>query len=103
MKGEGKHEHFCFAGQPAACKGYFPDDVLPCVCGAEGDAVTALSLVAVSRQGPKGGMNMGKRDIGNHSRHSPERDAEGNRRKGSGLSAWSCRRRLCRPHLAWRQ
>jgi len=47
MKGENKHEHFCFAGQPAPCEGYFPDDVLPCVCGAEGDAVTALSQVAI--------------------------------------------------------
>jgi hypothetical protein len=47
MKGESKHEHFCFAGQPALCKGYLPNDVLPCVCGAEGDAVTALSQVAV--------------------------------------------------------
>jgi hypothetical protein len=45
--GEGQHEPFCFAGQPAPCKGYFPDDVLPCVCGAEGDVVTALSQVAV--------------------------------------------------------
>jgi hypothetical protein len=47
MTGESKHEHFCFAGQPAPCKGYFPNDVLPCVCGVEGDAVTALSRVAV--------------------------------------------------------
>ena len=47
MKGESKHEHFCFAGQPAPCKGYFPNDVLPCVCGAAGNAVTALSQVAV--------------------------------------------------------
>jgi hypothetical protein len=47
MTDEGKHEHFCFAGQPALCKGYFLNDVLPCVCGIEGDAVTALSLVAL--------------------------------------------------------
>lgn len=47
MRGKGKHEHFCFAGQSAACQGYFPNGVLPCVCGAEGDAVTALSQVAV--------------------------------------------------------
>jgi len=47
VEGESKHEHFCFAGQPAPCKGYFPNDVLPCVCGVEGDAVTALSQVAV--------------------------------------------------------
>jgi hypothetical protein len=44
----GNHEHYCFAGQPAPCKGYFPNDVLPCVCGAEGDVVTALSQVAMS-------------------------------------------------------
>jgi hypothetical protein len=47
MKSESKHEHFCFAGQPTPCKGYFPNDVLPCVCGVEGDVVTALSQVAV--------------------------------------------------------
>jgi hypothetical protein len=47
MKGESKHKHFCFAGQPAPCKGYFSNDVLPCVCGAEGDVVSALSQVAV--------------------------------------------------------
>jgi hypothetical protein len=47
MNGENKHEHFCFAGQPAPCRGYFPNDVLPCVCGARGSAVTALSQVAV--------------------------------------------------------
>jgi hypothetical protein len=47
MKSESKHEHFCFAGQPAPCEGYFLNDVLPCVCGAEGDVVTALSGVAV--------------------------------------------------------
>ena len=39
MKSESKHEHFCFAGQPAPCEGYFLNDVLPCVCGAEGDVV----------------------------------------------------------------
>jgi hypothetical protein len=53
MKGESKHEHFCFAGQPAPCKGYFPNDVLPCVCGAEGDVIQALNLVAVPS--PHGG------------------------------------------------
>ena len=47
MNGENKHEHFCFAGQPAPCRGYFPNDVLPCVCGARGSAVTALSQVAI--------------------------------------------------------
>jgi hypothetical protein len=47
MDDESKHDHFCFAGQPAPCKGYFLNDVLPCVCGAEGDAVEALGQVAV--------------------------------------------------------
>ncbi len=48
-----KHKDFCFAGQPAPCAGYFPGDVLPCVCGAEGDVVDALSQVAASA--PAGG------------------------------------------------
>ena len=43
---EVKHQPFCFAGQPAPCKGYFPDDVLPCVCGE--NAMTELSNLAVS-------------------------------------------------------
>jgi len=47
MKNENKHEHFCFAGQPAPCEGYFANDVLPCVCGLEGDVLEALSRVAV--------------------------------------------------------
>jgi hypothetical protein len=54
MPSERKHKHFCFAGEPAPCKGYFPNDTLPCVCGAESDAVTALSQVAVSA--PLGGI-----------------------------------------------
>ena len=51
MKSEGKHKHFCFAGQPAPCEGYFLNDVLPCICGAYGDVVTALSRVAVPARG----------------------------------------------------
>jgi hypothetical protein len=47
MNGENKHEHFCFAGQSALCRGYFPNDVLLRVCGAGGNAVTSLSQVAV--------------------------------------------------------
>ena len=47
MEGKSKHEHFCFAGQPASCQGYFPNDVLLCVCGAEGNAARALSQVAI--------------------------------------------------------
>jgi len=54
MNREIEHEHFCFAGEPAPCEGYFPNDVLPCVCGAEGHAVAALSHVAVPA--PLGGM-----------------------------------------------
>jgi hypothetical protein len=49
-----KHRDFCFAGQPAPCKGYFLNDVLPCVCGGESDVVTALSQVVVPA--PLGGM-----------------------------------------------
>jgi len=40
------HQWFCFAGQSAPCVGLFPDDVLPCVCGAVGDPISALSQVA---------------------------------------------------------
>lgn len=40
------HKSFCFAGQPAPVAGLFPDDALPCVCGAHGDLINALSLVA---------------------------------------------------------
>jgi hypothetical protein len=47
MKSEIKHADFCSAGQPAPVQGCFPNDVLPCVCGVEGDAVTALAQVAV--------------------------------------------------------
>ena len=54
MNDESKHEHFCFAGQPAPCKGYFLNDLLPCVCGAEGHAVEALGQVAVPA--PLGGV-----------------------------------------------
>jgi hypothetical protein len=45
-KCEVMHKWFCFAGQPAPCVGLFPDDVLPCVCGALGDLISALSQVA---------------------------------------------------------
>jgi hypothetical protein len=47
VKTKSQHEHFCFAGQPAPCEGYFFNDVLPCVCGVEGDVIAALSRVAV--------------------------------------------------------
>ena len=42
-----KHEPYCFAGQPALCSGYFEGDMLPCICGTEGDAITALSELAL--------------------------------------------------------
>ncbi len=38
-----KHKPFCYAGQPAPCKGYFPNDVLPCICGVEGSVTVALA------------------------------------------------------------
>jgi len=53
MECKSKHEQFCFAGQAAPCKGYFPSDVLPCVCGGDGTVIRALSQVAVPA--PSGG------------------------------------------------
>lgn len=47
MNRQTQHEPFCFAGRPASCQGYFPNDILPCVCGAEGDVIAALSQVSV--------------------------------------------------------
>jgi hypothetical protein len=41
------HRPDCFAGQPAACPGYFADDVLPCVCGVDGTALQALGRIAM--------------------------------------------------------
>jgi hypothetical protein len=41
-----EHKWFCSAGQEASCKGYFPDDVLPCVCGAGTNVVATLSELA---------------------------------------------------------
>ena len=41
------HKTYCFAGQTAPCQGYFSDDVLPCVCGAEKSILVALGQVAM--------------------------------------------------------
>ena len=41
------HREYCFAGQPTACPGYFAGDVLPCVRGADGSVLRALSRIAV--------------------------------------------------------
>jgi hypothetical protein len=41
------HKQYCFAGQPAPCTGYFKHDTLPCVCGATGNPLFAISLVAI--------------------------------------------------------
>jgi hypothetical protein len=41
------HREYCFAGQPAACPGYFAGDILPCVCGADGTVLQALSRIAI--------------------------------------------------------
>ena len=41
------HKQYCFAGQPASCTGYFANDKLPCICGADGDLLAALSEVAI--------------------------------------------------------
>lgn len=51
MKTGTNHKLFCFAGQPAACEGYFRHDVLPCVCGVESDAVTTLRGVVPASGG----------------------------------------------------
>jgi len=47
MTSEVKHKWFCFAGEPAPCQGYFPGDVLPCVCTAR-NVVAALSQQAIA-------------------------------------------------------
>ena len=41
------HKPYCFAGQPAPCKGYFSNDVLPCVCGSNAMLLEALSKVTM--------------------------------------------------------
>jgi hypothetical protein len=41
------HKPFCFGGQTAACQGYFENDMLPCVCGGTGSALSALEQVQV--------------------------------------------------------
>jgi len=43
---EAMHRWFCFAGQAAPCEGLFPDNMLPCVCGAMEDLISALGQVA---------------------------------------------------------
>ena len=48
-----KHKDFCSAGQPAPCEGYFTGNVLPCVCGAEGNVIQALNELAP--EAPVGG------------------------------------------------
>lgn len=47
MNGNSRHKPFCFAGQPAPCRGYFPNDVLPCVCSKD-KVLAALALVALA-------------------------------------------------------
>ena len=41
------HKPYCFGGQPAPCRGYFENDVLPCVCGATGSVLSSLQQVQV--------------------------------------------------------
>jgi hypothetical protein len=41
------HKEYCFAGQPAACPGYFTNDALPCVCGADGNILAAMRQVVI--------------------------------------------------------
>jgi hypothetical protein len=47
MKKPTIHEPYCFAGQPAPCPDYFTNDVLPCVCGVNGNVLSALSQVVI--------------------------------------------------------
>ena len=47
MRKPSVHNQYCFAGQPAPCPGYFANDVLPCVCGVNGNALSALNQVAI--------------------------------------------------------
>jgi len=47
MNSEVKHKWFCFAGEPAPCEGYFPGDVLPCVCTTR-NVVAELSQQALA-------------------------------------------------------
>jgi hypothetical protein len=41
------HNVCCFAGQLAACPGYFSNDILPCVCSSKESLLLALSQVAM--------------------------------------------------------
>jgi hypothetical protein len=41
------HNVCCFAGQSAACPGYFSNDILPCVCYSKESLLLALSQVAI--------------------------------------------------------
>lgn len=40
------HKWYCFAKEPAP-PGYFPDDVLPCVCDAPGSVLPELDQLFV--------------------------------------------------------
>jgi hypothetical protein len=41
------HKSYCFAGQPAPCKGYFAKDILPCICGDRERLLSELSRAVV--------------------------------------------------------
>jgi hypothetical protein len=41
------HKAYCFAGQPATCLSYFTNDVLACVCGVNGNVLSALSQIVI--------------------------------------------------------
>jgi hypothetical protein len=47
MRKSNAHEQYCFAGQPAPCAGYFKNDALPCICGANGNVLLALAKTAI--------------------------------------------------------
>jgi hypothetical protein len=50
MAANERHKWYCFAAQTAPCLGYFPNDVLPCVCPIHGDVFQALRQLLVEPQ-----------------------------------------------------
>jgi hypothetical protein len=71
MQSELKHKPFCFAGQAAPCTGYFPNDVLPCICGLEGDVITALTNVIFAFYAPQAAAETAEKDSGRTSSRRP--------------------------------
>lgn len=72
MEGEFEHKPFCLAGQAAPCSGYFPNDVLPCICGLEGDVVTALTNVTLAFNAFQAGAGTPGKNSGRTSSRRPD-------------------------------